>query len=334
MQERPSWIHLDKVQNVIYINLNSDDGKIVKLAPGADPELVDNELGLVSSRTVRPFRYIPNAGEAEGFLALQTLLMDTAPLPLSQRYFLLCWAISAFLMPFFDDRFLLQLFGSAGSGKSQVAARLLTLFCGEVHWGNGTAVAGMRIAENNPLVVLDNVETRNLHLGTSDFLLFMANGAHKMKEKARSGPELMFHKLNSLCMVTSIEPFPEELPELTNRTINLTTSRTLRQHDYRAEIARKSIREDRDLMLSAIFKLIGKRVLPCYLDDQFPHEFWWDYVFRMYDGRNKRHLYSMIIILNAVLEHLPLDGRETLPIGEQMEIIVNDWVTILEAEAI
>lgn len=52
---------------------------------------------------------------------------------------------------------------------------------------------------------------------------------------------------------------------------------------------------------------------------------------RMYDGRNKRHLYILIAILESVLDYLPLEGSDTRPIGEQMEFIVNQWITNWES---
>ena len=321
-----SWIHLDREHNIIYINLNSEGGKIVKISPGVDPEMVENDLGLASNPSLSPFRYIPNVGEAEGFRALKALLMDSAPMQISQQYFLICWAISAFLLPYFPDRILLQMFGNAGSGKSQTMARLSMLFNGDVFYGQTIAAAG-RMACVNPVLFMDNVD--NLSAPVTDFLLFMANSAHKPKAKAGNDIGVSFQKLNALCMITSIEPFPVNYPELLNRSVALTTDRAAKKADYVAESVLKSIRCDRDLMLSAIFKLIGKKVLPRLKRENY---FWKELIGQRYSGHGKErmndHLAVMALILEALLEYLPYSPLAIAPTKMQAAILdqwFEDW---------
>ena len=338
-----SWIHTDRTADTIYLNLNSEYNKIVRIEPGKEPQMIENGTNeksvlLSSSSQIQPFEYKPNTSEAEGFTRLKTLLMDTIPASIDQRYFYLGWGISIFMMHYQSDRGLMQVIGSSGLGKSKVAERLSQLLYGAPYVGKGTGASETRVATNNPIVFLDNLENRNLILATVDFLLFLANSANKPKAKAGSDTEVLYQKLNAFGMCTGIEPFPGKYPELINRTWPLILEPKYKSSGYMHDATMGEIRKDRDMMLSAIFKTLAHKVLPKLEPKQAGGDrrrFWSQYLQTTHPGHNKErnneHLCTIIVIIEAVLEYLPIDAK--LPIEKQMQLLVDKWVNYHEDQA-
>jgi DNA primase len=338
-----SWIHTDRTTDTIYINLNSEHSKIVRIEPGKEPHMIENGTNeksvlLSSSSQIQPFEYLQNTSEAEGFTRLKTLLMDTTPADIAQKYFLLGWTISIFMMHYQSDRGLMQVIGGSGLGKSKVAERVSQLLYGAPYVGKGTGASETRVATNNPIVFLDNLENRNLILATVDFLLFLANSANKPKAKAGSDTEVLYQKLNAFGMCTGIEPFPGKYPELINRTWPLILEPKYKSSGYMHDATMGEIRKDRDMMLSAIFKTLAMKVLPKLDPKQASGDrrrFWSQYLQTAHPGHNKErnneHLCTIIVIIEAALEYLPIDAK--MPIEKQMMGLVDKWVNYHEDQA-
>jgi len=338
-----SWIHTDRASDTIYINLNSEHSKIVRIEPGKEPQMIENGTNeksvlLSSSSQIQPFEYKSNTSEAEGFSRLKTLLMDTTPASIDQKYFVLGWTISIFMMHYQSDRGLMQVIGGSGLGKSKVAERVSQLLYGAPYVGKGTGASETRVATNNPIVFLDNLENRNLILATVDFLLFLANSANKPKAKAGSDTEVLYQKLNAFGMCTGIEPFPGKYPELINRTWPLVLEPKYKTSGYMHDATMGEIRKDRDLMLSAIFKTLARKVLPKLEPKQAGGDrrrFWSQYLQTTHPGHNKErnneHLCTIIVIIEAVLEYLPIDAK--IPIEKQTQLLVDKWVLYHEDQA-
>ncbi|MFQ5736903.1 MAG: hypothetical protein ACE5GY_08590, partial [Thermodesulfobacteriota bacterium] len=330
------WIHTDRERDTVYINLNSDHSKILAIAPDAEPAPIDNGTNeqsvlLSSSFQIRTMEYQPAAVEAEGFRALKELIMDTTPCEKAQRYFLACWMITAFLIDYQSDRGLLQILAHTQIGKSKVAERVSQLIFGASYVGKGTGAAETRMAANNPMLFLDNLENRKLTQGTVDFLLFVANSAHKPKSKGGSDTEVLYQRLNTLAIITSIEAFPGRLPELVNRTFPLMLEDRFRQHGYMHDEVMGRILKSRSLILSSVFKMIGRRVLPRlseraewsrYISTEFP---------RHNKERMNEHICMMMLVLEGVLEHIPF--KEGAPVKTQAAEILKKWIAYQEEQA-
>jgi len=336
--EMMSWLWTDRERDTIYANMNCALNKIIRLTPGQEPALVDNGTNsqsvlLSSSPQIRQFEYIQSAGEAEGFRALKELIMDTTPCESSLRYLLLCWGISPFMVNYQTDRGLMQVIGPSGTGKSKVAERLSQLIFGESYVGKGTGAAETRVATSSPMTVLDNLENRNLMQGTVDFLLFAANSANKPKAKSGSDTEVLFQKLNTLVMITSIEPFPGRLPELINRTFVLLLESEFSQHGYMHDECMREITKNRSMILSAIFKMLTKDVLPRLHERRD----WSKYIQTKYPGHNKErnneHLCTMMLILEGVLKYLRPKKDKDRPIKTLAAEILHHWISCQEEHA-
>lgn len=336
--EMMSWLWTDRERDTIYINMNSPHNKILRLVPGHDPAMIDNGTNeqsvlLSSSNQIRQFEYQQTASEAEGFAALKELLMDTTPADTPQKYFLICWLLSTFVMNYQTDRGLLQIIGSTQTGKSKVAERMSQLVFGESYVGKGTGASETRVATSAPMVILDNLENKNLAQGTVDFLLFIANSANKPKAKSGSDTDVLFQKLNTMAVITSIEAFPGRLPELINRTFALLLEGVYRQHGYMHDECMRQITKHRNLILSAVFKMIAKDVLSRLSE----RKDWSKHIQQQYPGHNKErnneHLCTMMLLLEGLLKYIPKSKDKDKPIKTQASEILHAWISCQEEHA-
>ncbi|MDO8282563.1 MAG: CHC2 zinc finger domain-containing protein [Thermodesulfovibrionia bacterium] len=324
-----TWLYTNREKDIIFLNLNSNHNKIIQIEPGEDPQVIDNGTNqysvlLSSSPQIKSFNYTHNPSEAEGFAALKELLMDTTPCEGQMRYFMVCWMISAYLMNYQSDRGLLQIIASSKIGKSKVAERISQLFYGESYVGKGTGAAETRVAAANPFLFMDNVENRNLTIGTVDFLLLLANSSHKPKAKGGSDTEVLYQKLFTMAIITSIEAFPGRLPELVNRTFPLQLEPQWKLPGYMHDEVMRQIIKKRSLILSSILKMVGRKVLPNLAE----RSFWSKHIQTEFPGhykdRNNEHICMMMIILESLLEHIP--WKKETPIKTQASMILKHWI--------
>ncbi len=331
-----SWLFTDREKDSVYLNLNSPHNKILRITAGEEPAAIDNGTNehsvlLSSSFQIRPFEYQPTRGEAEGFRALESLFMNTVPAQKPVRYFLMCWTITTFLMDYQGDRGILQIIGTSGLGKSKVAERISQLIYGENFVGRGSGAGDVRIATQNPVNFQDNLENRNLTQGVVDFLLLLANSSTKTKAKAGSDTEVVYQKLKSMGVVTSIEPFPGKYPELINRTFPVILDERYRTHGYMHDEVMRELLKKRPLMLTAIFKMIAHEVLPRLAE----RTDWSKLIHTEYPRHNKErmneHLCMMLLVLEGILKHVP--WKEDTPVKKQAAEILERWICEFEEQA-
>lgn len=334
--EMMSWIYTDRKSETIYCNLTLPHQKIIQIAPGQDPAVIDNGTNangvlLNTSPQIREFVYNTTPSEAEGFRALKRHLMDNTPCDRPQQYFLACWTISLFMVNFQSDRGLMQIIGTSGLGKSKVAERVSQLVYGDNFLGDATGAADTRIATQNPVVFLDNLENCDLSKKKVKFLLLLANAANSPMAEKGSDTGVVYQKLNSMGMITAIAPFPGRLPELINRTFPLILDGRYRKKGYMHDEVMREILRDRSIMLSSIFKMIGTAVLP----NLGTRTFWSEYIQSKFAGHNKErnneHICTMMIILEALLTYIPLEKEKD--VREQALIMLDDWIRYQEEQA-
>jgi DNA primase len=332
-----SWLYTDRERDTVYLNLNSAHNKIIRVAPNENPTAIDNGTNenavlLSSSPQIRSFELLQTQSEAEGFAALKRLLMDTTPCEMPQKYFLICWMISLFLMDLQGDRGLMHIIGSSGLGKSKVAERVSYLIYGESYVGKGTGAAETRVATSNPILFMDNLENRNLTLGVLDLLLFIANSQHKPKAKSGSDTEVLYQKLKTMCLSDGIEPFPGRHPELISRTFPLILDARFKMHGYMHDETVRQILKSRNLMLSSILRMIGHDVLPRLAE----RSDWSKKLQTDYPGHNKErnneHICTMLLILEGVLKYLP-SQKGDVPVKKQASDLLDHWITTYEEQA-
>jgi hypothetical protein len=335
--EMMSWTYTCRDSDTIYYNLNLPHQKIIKISAGEEPATIqngtnENSILLSTSPQIRELSYTPITGEAEGIRAVKTLCMDTMPCEPAQRYFVACWMLSAFMMGYQSDRGLVQVLGGSAIGKSKVAERWSQLLYGEVYIGKGTGAASTRIATRNPVIFLDNVENKDLNKGVVAFLLFLANSSMTPKASQQNDTDVIYQKLNSMGMVTSIEPFPGRWSELINRTFPIMCEKRYRMEGgYVHTECLGNISKKRPLMIASILGMLSKDVLP-NLEERV---FWSKLINGEFPGHNKErnneHLTTMAIILEALLRYIPVN-KDHNPRQDAI-LIVRKWIEYQNAQA-
>ncbi len=329
-----TWLHTDRKTGTVYMNLNSPRNMLIKLAPGRDPEEIPNgtnaEGVLLSSGTkIHPFAYQPDIQTAEGFRALKRLFFDNLACEREQKYFILCFLISFVFADFNKTKGELRNRGATKSGKTSAASLISYIVFGDDYVGKSSTASAISNSARDPIVFKDNLETRHLNQATIDFLLYGANSAIVEKRKSGSDTENTEERMKSLIVTTGIEPFPGYLEELVNRTFEVVFDKKRYATPGFVEFqVLAGLERDRDMMLSAIFRLVTKEIMP-KLEQR---SVWLRRLKEDYNGHNKERsdewLSLILVILDAVVKYIPYydENHPLFGVGHDSRDILRKWI--------
>lgn len=330
-----SWIHTNRETDTVYINLNSPKSEIVKISPGADPEMIPNGTNkegvlLSSSGEIKPFEYLPSATEAEGMAALRDYLFENLSCEREMRYFILAWVLSILLVDFNKNRALLHCTGASASGKSTAVSLISQLVYGQDLVGQSSAASSFSEGSHAPLVIQDNIENRDLTKQMVNFLLLAANSATKKKRKGGTDSDVVTEKISAMVVLTSIEPIPGSVPELVNRTFQIIFEHRWHGKGFVEDEASRGLTKKRNVVLSAIMRMIAHKVLPrlesraewlTYINTEFP---------KHNKARTNEYISTLLVVLEAVLGFIPYypagsaGGDE--PVYSQARDLLKAWI--------
>ncbi len=298
-----SWLHTDRSKDTIWINLNSEQNKIIKISPdGIDliaNGLNDDNVFLKNSVKIKPFALKKDVNVQKAVSLLRQLLFDNFSCARDQKYLIISWFISCFLSDFSPHVSpLLKAEGETASGKTTAARLMEYLIYGDEHLGEISVAGAYADASQSPLLVIDNLENRDLKVAMLKFLLLVATRGSKVKRKGGTESDTTQEKPKSMVMVTAIEPFIQA--ELINRTFAVNFAKRYHNPSFvDDEITRQIIRH-RDYILSGIFGIIQRDILP-NLDKRTA------YITALnvqYKGHAKDRLNSYIALMMLILEQL------------------------------
>jgi DNA primase len=260
-----SWIYTDRETDSVFVNLNQQNNKIIKLSADGIEE-VDNGLNkesvlLDSPWKVRPFNFLPDARIDEGMEFLSDKILNNFACERENGYLIICMFISMFLFDFVPYLALAKFSGTSASGKTTAAKLLSLLIYGGEHLSVETSGPAMyRVATMNPLLVLDNLETDNITKTGLNFLLASATKGEKEKAQDGSSSKTVEQMPKALIISTAIEPFSK--PELINRTFDIGFHDRYKNVDFIEDDVIRDITKNRNIILSGILKFIQKDILP------------------------------------------------------------------------
>jgi len=302
------WILTDTDKDTIFYNLNSPNNVILKLSKDRIDEIQngmnDDHVLLASSHKIMPFNFLPDAEIQEGMTLLKELIFDNLAVKREQRFLILPWLISGFCPDFSPYQFLMKFEGYASSGKSTAAKLITALAYKTEDLSDNSAAAAFSSAAKNPLVVIDNLEHKDLNRGLQKFLLLAATRGQKEKRKGGSDTDTVEESPRALICITAIEPFT--LSELISRTFVLAFDRRVYGSDnfHESEVV-EQIKKKRDLMLSSILRFIQVEILP-HLDQR--KEFM-TILNKQFKGhakdRTNAYLALLMLILEKMLKYIP-----------------------------
>jgi DNA primase len=310
------WIHTDTDRDAIYYNLNSPNNVVLKLSRDGISEIQngmnDDHVLLSSSHKVLPFHFLPDVDVQEGMTLLKELVFDNLAISREQRFLVLAWMVSGFCPDWAPYQFIMKFEGYASSGKSTAAKLLTALAYKSEDLSDSSAASAFSSAAKNPVVVIDNLEQKDLNRGLQKFLLLAATRGQKEKRKGGSDTDTIEESPRALVCVTAIEPFT--LSELITRTIVLPFDRRIHGSDnfHESEVL-EQIKKKRDLILSAILRFIQTEVLP-NLDQR--REFM-TILNKQFKGhakdRTNAYLALLMLILERMLKYIPFyEGEKAL----------------------
>lgn len=330
--DRCRWIHTDVVKDTIYLNLNGPNNTILKVSKERVEEIVngmnDDHVLLSNSGKIAPMNWLPDVDVQEGMTALKELLFDNLAIAKEQRFLVLAWLISGLCPDLAPYQFLMKFGGYASSGKSTAAKFISTVFFGSDELSDPSGAAAFSAAAQNPLLVIDNLENKDLHRGMQKFLLLAATRGQKEKRAAGTDTGTVDESPRALICVTAIEPFT--LSELITRTFDIPFDRRVYGDDgfYEAEVL-ENLKKKRDVIMSALVRFVQREILTNL--DQRKH--YMTILNKMYKGhakdRTNAYLALLMLINSKMLKYIPYYDRDHPAWGVETgeKEIYEAWIT-------
>ncbi len=259
MQDHFSWLHTDVSKNTVYFNLNNDAHEIVKITPDGI-EILKNggnadKIILEGSPKMKPIRYLPDADLEEADRLLSTLIVNNMTCAPAERDFILSWLSCFLLIDFAGTRPMTRFEGPAGSGKTTASKLISALIYGEPQQKKSTDAANYTDGSQNPLIVLDNIEVKQMTDDLTTFMLTSITGIAKEKRKSGTDTETVIERTKCLLNTTGIEPLGGELSEILSRSFIIRFDMDERAGNSFLEAnILAAIAEQRDLIVSALIR--------------------------------------------------------------------------------
>ena len=254
-----SWLHTDVASYTVYFNLNNPEHEIAKITPDEIRIMKNggNEDGIIldGSRKMKPLKFLPDADLEEADKLLVDLLVGNMTCPQGDRFLILSWLSCFLLIDFAGTRPMTRFEGSAGSGKTTASKITSTLLYGEPQHKKATDAANYTDGSQNPLIVLDNIEVKQMTEDLTTFMLTSITGIAKEKRKSGTDSETITERTKCLLNTTGIEPLCGELSEIQSRSfvINFDVANQGNDCFIESEVV-AGIQQHRDLIISAIMK--------------------------------------------------------------------------------
>ncbi len=332
-----SWLYTDRTTTSIYVNLNSDKNTILKISPKHIEEIPNgtnaDDVLLNSSRKIMPFTFHPDCSIKEGMEALRELIFENLTCEREQRYLVLCWFLSCFLIDFSPYSALMKFSGSSQSGKTTAAKLLSLLIYGDPHLSDPTASAAYTLSSQNPLLIIDDLENEDMTKTLSRFLRLSATRGSKEKRAGGTDTETVEESPRALVLITAIEPFTRSTE--INRTYDIEFSSRYKRDEFIEDEVITEILRKRDLILSAIIKLIAYQVLP-NLDKRRDYNI---ILKKEYRGHSKERtnefLAILILTLDAIIKYIPYyEEEEAELVGDHgAQDVRRRWVKYQDEQA-
>lgn len=290
------------------------DGKCTKIPNAINGHNVLLEL---PSHT-QPFHTGPES-HANGVQMLWDKVMTNIAISDENRYLLMCWMLGIIFRVEIRNKPLMRLSASTAYGKSTASKLMSILLYGEemLHHSASTMASMYSLASEYPLLIFDNLETRNMVQALEDFLIVSATGGMKTKRIMDTTSAVAFERIDSLVLTNGIEPFSKH--EILNRTIELPLNidRYGKSHFHELKVI-EDLKVHRDSILFSLMHLMSKRVIPRFMNNEVQR------IAKHFDAHSKERFNEyfgvMAIILDAIWPYIPLKGY-ALP-----HDLVNHWI--------
>jgi len=263
MRDHFSWLYSDISNFTVWFNLNNHEHEIAKITPDGI-EIISNGgntdgIILDDSRKMKPLKFIKDASVEEADKLLADLLINNMTCSEEDRFLILSWLTCFLLIDFSGTKPMTRFEGPAGSGKTTASKLISALLYGEPQHKKATDAANYTDGSQNPLIVLDNIEVKQMTEDLTTFMLTSITGIAKEKRKSGTDSETVTERTKCLLNTTGIEPLYGELSEIQSRsfTVNFDIGNQDNECFIESDVI-AAIQESRDLIISAIMKRTGE----------------------------------------------------------------------------
>jgi len=334
-----SWIHTidDGDGPMIFLNLKDPANRVLQLST-ENVELIENGTNkhavlLAESNQMKEFHYDVDVHTSAAMRSMRELLFDTLACDAAQKYLILSWALTAFLMPLSETKALMKMEGGSGSGKTTAAKMLSLLLYGDNMVGRSTTASDYAMGSIEPLIIKDNLETDDINKHSLNFLLLAATGAQNLKRESGSESGVTAEKLNCLVAITAIEPFSK--PELINRTYIVDFSKKHQCRDFIETDAVMKLMGRRNAILSAWMQILADQVLPSLGDRRKIIRYIREQHGDFSKDRTTEFLSLMVLITRALLRYMPLSPDLHEEAGDRPHeyVLLDAWISYQNTHA-
>ncbi len=196
-------------------------------------------------------------------------VIENIPCNEANRYLIMCWLMGVLFREYIRPKPLLRFTARTAGGKSTASKLLTYLIYGEemILRPSSTDAATSAYSRSHPLLVFDNVETRNLSTAFEEFLLGAATGGTKIKRKADTDLGVITEKTNCLVVTNGIEPFARH--ELINRNLEILLDRSHHgRKDFNEYRILRRIVRNRSKIISGLLIMSKEYVFPRIQDGE------------------------------------------------------------------
>jgi hypothetical protein len=316
-----SWLHTDKNAFGVYLHINCDDRKIIRITPtGVDLVMNgnnDESVLLARSPNMQPWTFehlIKSDYENTLHIFDQQILQRMACSRENQLLFG-CWVLAFPLIDFALAHPHLRAEGSTSLGKSTGIDLVSTFVYGSPEKVITTSAYNYAEASANPFLFFDNLEKSGMTPQIEQFLLLAATGGKKGKRIPGTVSATIREEIRCLISSTGIENLTKG--ELINRAIHVEFNKN--KFGGRAVIAPEleQIKKQRSRFLSAHMHLVQhvlQRIEAGEMDE-------------VLNGLDNGHFLSRA---NDFLALMALIASELVPVIEPRQSVpalVQSWIT-------
>jgi len=305
------------------IYLFESNNNLIKVSHNAMekvPNAVNDDAILIETPSEKMmFKFNAKVPVAEGMRLLWRYYAENLALKTSDRYLMLCWLLGVFFREYVRAKPLVRLLARTAWGKSTASKLTSFLIYGDEFLSHSasTIAASYEMSRTHPLLLFDNIETRNMTPTFEDFMLITATGGLKAKRQRATDIGIVVDSTNCLLLSNGIEPFSKR--ELISRTIELNLDLEKYGKDPFHEVKEfKQLLSSRSTILSAIVKVARAHILPSLYSGETAKII--NYLPEHSKERFNAYISVMAIILKALWRYIPADE-----FSDPMELIL-EWL--------
>jgi DNA primase len=257
MRDRLTWLHSNVSKHEIFFNLSNEAHGIAKITPGG-VEIVKNGANadnvlLGGSDKMQPVVFNPDIDRGEIWQWAINTLCKNMSCDQNDAVFVLLWLSTVLFLDFVSTRPATRFEGGAASGKTTGAKLITTLLYGSQHQKRSTNAANYADGARNPLLSLDNIESKQMTDDFNQFLLTSVTGISNEKRKINSDSGTVSENTKCLVNTTGIEALSGELTEVQSRTFTIQFDKKYRVEGGYIEVdIIAQLKERRDDFLSML----------------------------------------------------------------------------------